>query len=186
MSSPAHSLSSDDEDSNQLAELKVKHEAELREAAEKKARKDQERRERREREKCEKKEREEREAREEITCRIQEVGRAVADVARGIAETEQEQTEREVAALHRVREDEIPVSLAADIGEGPKVADPKEASEEDGEGEMPQRSPRRQVVRSRHNTAEVVIVRPVAKKKGQEVSGGSNEVSTLCSPRSND
>lgn len=68
MSSPAHSLSSDDEDSNQLAKLKAKHEAELREAAEKKAHKDRERRERREREKHEKKEREEREAREEITC----------------------------------------------------------------------------------------------------------------------
>lgn len=110
----------------------------------------------------------------------------MADVARGIAETKQEQTEREVAALRRVHEDEIPVPLVADIGEGPKVADPEEASEEDGEGEMPQRSPQQQVVRSHHNTAEVVIVQPVAKKKGQEVSGGSDEVSTLCSPRPND
>ena len=93
MSSPARSISSDEEDSKSLAEMKARHDAELREAAERKAQKERERRERREREKREKKEQEEREAREEMTCRIREVGKAVAEVARGLAETEQQQVE---------------------------------------------------------------------------------------------
>ena len=93
MSSPAHSISSADDESRELTELKAKHEAELQEAAERTACRDQERWERCKREKREKKEREEREAREEITRRIWEVGKAVAEVARGIAETEQEQQE---------------------------------------------------------------------------------------------
>ena len=59
MSSPARSISLADDESQELAELKAKHEAELREAG-----KDQERRERREREKREKREKAEREERE--------------------------------------------------------------------------------------------------------------------------
>ena len=43
MSSPARSLSLDDEDARELAEIKARHEAEMREAAERKAQKDQER-----------------------------------------------------------------------------------------------------------------------------------------------
>ena len=40
MSSPARSMSSTDEDSDQLAELKAQYEAKMREAAEKKERKE--------------------------------------------------------------------------------------------------------------------------------------------------
>ena len=140
MSSPAHSVTSADEEAKEFAELKAKHEAE------KKARRDQERQERREREKREKKEREEREAREEITHRIREVGEAVAEVARGITETESEQAEREREALRRVWENGVTVSLVVGAGEGPKVAEPEEDSEGDEQGAPSQRSPRRQVI----------------------------------------
>ena len=116
MSSPAHLISSADDESRELAELKAKHEAELREAAERKARRDQERRERRKREKREKKEWEEREARE-ITHRIWEVGKAVAEVARAIAETEQEQQEREQEALLRMRMVERPTETEVEARE---------------------------------------------------------------------
>ena len=177
MSSPAHSVTSADEEAKEFAELKAKHEAELREAAEKKARRDQERQERREREKHEKKEWEEREAREEITRRIREVGEAVAEVARGITETESEQAEREREALCRVRENGVTVSLVVSAGEGPKVAEPEEDSEGDEQGAPSQRSPRWQVIRSCPNTAEVVIMRPAAKQRSPGVSGETGEVS---------
>ena len=111
MSSPARSVSSDDEEAKELAELKAKHEAELREAVERKAIRDRECQERREREKREKKEREEREAREEMTRRIREVGKAVAGVARGLAETEQQQVEREQEALCWMRTAERPTEI---------------------------------------------------------------------------
>ena len=117
MSSPTHSISSADDKSRELAELKAKHEAELREAAERKARRDQERWERREREKREKKEREEREAQEEITHRIREVGKAVVEVARAIAETEQEQQERKQEALCRMRTVERPTETEVEAQE---------------------------------------------------------------------
>ena len=42
MSSPACSISSDDEETRELAKLKARHEAEMRKAAERKAQKDQE------------------------------------------------------------------------------------------------------------------------------------------------
>ena len=117
MSSPARSISSDDEESRELAELKARHEAELRKAAEHKAQKDQERRERREREK---REREEREA---MTQRIREVGEAVAEVARGLAETDQEQEEREKEALRRMRTSELPTEAEADAREIAETTD---------------------------------------------------------------
>ena len=188
MSSPAHSISSADEEAKEFAELKAKHEAELREAAERKARRDQERQER-----CEKKKREEREVREEITRRIQEVGKAVAEVAQGIAETEQEQEEREQEALRRMCTAERPteaeeVPLAKPVeGSGGDKGSGQGASEVEGEEESDaskhvddvQRSPQRRVVCSRQNTTEVVIVRPAAKGKGAEVSGPADEVSSV-------
>ena len=85
MSSPAHSISSDEEETKRLAKIKARHDAKLREAAEHKAQKDQERR--------EKKEREEKEAREaqelvETTCRLRDVYSAAAGKARERAEAE--------------------------------------------------------------------------------------------------
>ena len=187
MSSPAHSISSADEEAKEFAELKAKHEAELREAAERKAHRDQEHQERHEREKREKKEREER---EEITRRIQEVGKVVAEVAWGIAETEQEQEEREQEALRRMRTAERPteaeeVPLAKPVeGSGGDKGSGRGASEVEGEEESEhvddvQRSPQQRVVRSRQNTAEVVIVRLAVKGKGAEVSGPADEVSSV-------
>ena len=79
-------MSSTDEDSDQLAELKAQYEAKMREAAKKKERKEREWRELKERkiwEEREKKEREEREEREvaETTRRLRDVYRAVAEKA---------------------------------------------------------------------------------------------------------
>ena len=166
----------------------------MQEAVEQKAQKDQEHRERREHEKCEKKEREEREAREEITCRIREVGKAVAEVARGMAKTEQEQVEREQEALRRMRMAEYPteaedVPLAKptegsgeDRGSGRGVSEDKGEEDSDGSGpvDTAQRTQQRQVICSRQNTAKVVIVRPAAKGKGTKVSGPTDEVSLVC------
>ena len=120
MTSPARSISSDDEESRELAELKARHEAEMRKAAERKAQKDQEHQERWEREKREREEREkrEREEREAMTHRIREVGKAVAEVARGLAETDQEQEEREKEALRRMRMAELPTEAEVEAPAG--------------------------------------------------------------------
>ena len=184
MSSPAPSVSSADEEARELAELKAKHEAELREAAERKARKDQEHRERCEHEKREKKERE---AREEITRRIQEVGKAVAEVAQGLAETEQEQEEREQEALRRMwtndASTEAEVGITEGTGEGGSGDDKgpssgaTEAKSEEEADLTKIRSPRREIIVSRQNTVEVIIVRPPKKGKGSSEQTGGDQVS---------
>ena len=187
MSSPAHSISSADKEAKELAKLKAKHEAELREAAERKARRDQERQERREREKREKKEREEREAREEVACRLREVGKAVAEVAWGLAETDQEQEEREKEALRRMRTAEYPTEAEVEApagtdeggregNEGPSCGDSE--TESGGESDpITVRLPRWGVVSSRQNTAEVVIIRPPKKGTGASEQTGVDQVS---------
>ena len=163
----------------------------MQEAAERKAQKDWERREHREREK---KEQEEREAREEITRRIREVGKAVAEVAQGMAETEQEQVEQEQEALcqmqmteHPTEAEDVPLvkpteGSGEDRGSGQGVSEEKGKEDSDGSGpvDTAQQTQQRQVIRSRQNTAKVVIVRPAAKGKGTEVSGPTDEVSLVC------
>ena len=181
MTSPAHSISSDDEESRELAELKARHEAEMRKAAERKAQKDQERRERREREKREQEER------EVMTRRIREVGKAVAEVARGLAETDQEQEEREKEALRRTRTAELPTEaeVEAPAGnyeggqkdeKGPGHGAPETEVDDDGDveegapGSAMQKSPRRKVITSRPNTTEVIILRLAPKSREPEDS----------------
>ena len=189
MTSPARSISSDDEESRELAELRARHKAEMRKAAERKAQKDQECRERREREKREWEEREkrEREEREAMTRRIREVGKAVAEVARGLAETDQEQEEREKEALRRTWTAELPTEaeVEAPAGnyeggqkdeKGPGHGAPETEVDDDGDveegapGSAMQKSPRRKVITSRPNTAEVIILCPVPKSREPEDS----------------
>ena len=64
-------------------------------------------------------------------------------------------------------------------GRGASEVEGEEESDASGPVATAQRSPRRQVVRSRPNTAEVMIVRPAGKGKGAEVTGPTNEVSAV-------
>ena len=194
MSSPARSISSADDESQELAELKAKHKAELREAAEKKAWKDQEHRERHEREKREKREKAEREERElreaqeavwlgdwerraeeqarlteeteAVLGPLQRAGKAAAAKALEMKEAKiQAKAERDRAAFHKWWNGGAYDAERSEAEEGEVVAEP--SSSEAEEDVLAQKSPRRRVIESRQNTVEVVIVRPAATgKKG--------------------
>ena len=157
MSSPACSISSDEEDSKSLAEM--------REAMERKAQKDREWRERREREKRKQKERKEKEAREvqeiaETTRRLQEAYSAAAERAQEwIEKKARAENERLRAALTHVQE-----SAEQDKADGSRDTE----TEEDGEVSQMLKTPRWRVVASRPNTAKVIIVRPAPKGKGTD------------------
>ena len=133
MSSPACSISLDDEETRELAELKARHDAEMREAVERKAHKDQEWRERRDREKRERKEREEREEREaqevaETTCRLRDAYSAAAGKAQERAEAEaRAENEKIREALHRMQE--------AGEGDGSESSGPSENNTKEVSGE---------------------------------------------------
>ena len=189
MSSPSRSPSpdSDNESNARLDELKVQVEAATRAAEAKRARKEQERKERKERKEREKREREEREEQEKTLHRIREVVRAVAEVAREMAESEQVQTDREQEALRRMRTGDVPTEAEMGAPEGPGEDGSGDdrgpgsgASEAESEGEsvpVKLRSPRREVVTSRQNTAEVVIVRPPKRGNGTSEQTGGDQVS---------
>ena len=173
-------------------------EAETWAAEAKKACKEQEWKERKERKEREKREREEREAHEEIIRKIREVRRAIAEVAREMAEPEQAQVEREREALHLMRTEEVLTEskVGAPAGtdkggrkddKGPGRGTPETEVDDDGDleegapGSAVQKSPRRKVVTSRLNTAEVVIVRLAMKSREPEDS-----VSLARRPKSGD
>ena len=193
MSSPAHTISSDDEETKRVAEMKARHDAEMREASERKAQKDQERRERRECEKHEKKEREEKEAREvgdalalvdreriehDRRCLTEEAKEvAVVAVAREMAEPEGTQNEREREELRRVSmSGGVP---GGELGSGQGSSDLESEEGEEGDPEDgSQRSFHGPEVPTRCNTAEVVIVRPARRVPDEEAREESGEVSS--------
>ena len=180
--------------------LKAKHEAKLREAAEKKALRDQERRERRKCEKREKREKEEQEEREHQELRsmadrerrvegqvllaeeaevvigpLQEAWKAAAEKARRRIEARAwAETERIWAAMHWMQED---VGAAMEVVGSEGVTDGPRASETEEGSETGQKPSRRRVVTSRQNTAEVVIVRPPKTGRGPAEDVGKNQVS---------
>ena len=122
-----------------------------------------------------------------MTRRIQEVGKAVAEVARGLAETKQQQVEGEQEALRRVQtgnaSTEAEVEVPEGTGKGGSGDDKgpgsgtSEAESEEETDLIKVRSPRWEIITSRQNTAEVVIVRPPKKGRGTSEQARGVQVS---------
>ena len=195
MHSPARTTSSDDEDTNNLAKLKAKYKAKVWEVEEKKVRKERERHEQREKEEREEMEhiqlrrlgdRERRveeqvhlgEETEVVMGPLRRAWKAAATKALEMKEAKsQAEAERDRAAFRNWQNGGAYNAAGSEAEEGEVVAEP---SSSEAEEDIPaQKSPRRRVVESRQNTAEVVIVRPAATvKQGLGEVAGTEQVST--------